>query len=119
GGLGKLTLKRTLKAGDNNIFGAFTRTSNCVIDLGVRAPVVISVTPSNGNCGVAQDLLISGACFILPSFGPAGVGTTNVTSVFAQEVGNPSNVKQATNFVILNPNLIDALFNFGSPNDPH
>jgi len=114
GGLANLTLTTTFTAGDNNVFGAFTRTSTCTIDLGVRAPVVISVTPSNGNCGVAQDLLISGACFTLPSFGPAGVGTTNVTSVFAQEVGNPSNVKQATNFVILNPNLIDALFNFGS-----
>jgi hypothetical protein len=114
GGLANLTLTTTFTAGDNNVFGAFTRTTTCVIDLGVRAPVVISVTPSNGNCAVGQDLLISGACFILPSFGPGGVGSTNVTSVFAVEVGNPANVKQATNFTILNPNLIDAFFNFGS-----
>jgi hypothetical protein len=110
GFLANLTLTTTFTAGDNNIFGAFTRTTTCVIDLGVRAPVVISVTPSEGDCAQAQDLLISGACFILPN------GTPNVTSVFAVESGNPNNVIQATRFAILNANLVDALFNFGSAN---
>jgi hypothetical protein len=110
GGLANLTLTTTFTAGDNNIFGPFTRTTTCVIDLGVRAPVVISVTPSEGDCSGAQDLLISGACFVLPN------GTANVTSVFAVESGNPNNVIQATRFQVLNPNLVDALFNFGSVN---
>jgi hypothetical protein len=110
GGLANLTLTTTFTAGDNNVFGAFTRTTTCVIDLGVRAPVVISVTPSEGDCSTAQDLLISGACFVLPN------GTANVTSVFAVESGNPNNVIQATRFQVLNANLVDALFNFGSVN---
>jgi hypothetical protein len=110
GGLANLTLTTTFTAGDNNVFGPFTRTTTCVIDLGVRAPVVISVTPSEGDCSTAQDLLISGACFVLPN------GTANVTSVFGVESGNPNNVVQATRFQVLNANLVDALFNFGSVN---
>jgi hypothetical protein len=109
GGLASLTLTTTFTAGDNNVFGPFTRTTVCGLDLGLRAPVVISVTPSEGDCSVAQDLLISGACFIIN-------GLPNVTSVFAVELGNPNNVIQATRFVILNANLIDALFTFGSVN---
>jgi hypothetical protein len=109
GGFATLTLTTTFTAGDNNVFGPFTRTTVCVLDLGLRAPVVISVTPSEGDCAVAQDLLISGACFIVN-------GLPNVTSVFAVELGNPNNVIQATRFVILNANLIDALFSFGSVN---
>jgi len=108
GGLADLTLTTTFTPGDNNQFGAFTRTTTTLIDLGVRAPVVLSTTPSGGNCAVAQDLLISGACFITPQ--------GSVTSVFAVDRANPSNVIQATNFVVLSPNLIDALFNFGSAN---
>jgi hypothetical protein len=98
----------TFTSGDNNVFGAFTRTAVCVAALGVRAPVVFSVTPSDGNCAVPQDLLISGACFIIPQ--------GSVTSVFAVERGNANNVIQASQFVVLNNNLIDALFNFGSAN---
>jgi len=114
GGLANLTLTTTFTAGDNNIFGAFALTTTCVIDLGVRAPVVISVTPSEGDCGTPQDLLISGACFVLPT--SLGGSTTNVTSVFAVESGNPNNVIQATRFVVLNANLIDAFFSFGTAN---
>jgi hypothetical protein len=117
GGLSTLTLTTTFTAGDNNIFGAFTLTSTCNIDLGVRAPVVVSVTPSNGDCRLPiQDLLISGGCFILPSFGAAGVGSTNVTSVYAVESGNQNNVIQARNFTVLSPFLIDANFAFTSAN---
>jgi hypothetical protein len=57
---------------------------------------------------VPQNLVITGSCFIL------GDGVSNVTSVFAVESGNPANVIHATRFVLLTPNLIDALFNFGS-----
>jgi hypothetical protein len=116
GGVANVTLTTTFTAGDNNIFGAFNRTTTCAIDLGVRAPVVISVTPSKGNCANAQDLLISGACFILPSAAIGAGSTTNVTSVFAVDIANPATVIQATNFTVLTPNLIDALFNFGSAN---
>jgi hypothetical protein len=63
-----------------------------------------------------NDLLISGGCFILPGFGANGVGSTNVTSVFAIEVGNPANVVQALRFVVLSPFLINADFAFTSAN---
>jgi hypothetical protein len=106
GGAAVITVTTTFTAGDNNIFGPFTRTAVCAVDLGVRAPVVFSVTPSDGNCAVPQDLLISGACFLVPQGA--------VTSVFAVERGNPSNVIPATTFQVLNNNLIDAIFNFGS-----
>jgi hypothetical protein len=112
-----VTLTTSFTAGDNNVFGLFSRTTTCFIDLGVRAPVVISVTPSRGNCGICQDLLISGACFVLPSTTVGAGSTTNVTSVFAVDVANPSTVIQATNFTVLNPNLVDALFCFGSANN--
>jgi hypothetical protein len=39
-----------------------------------------------------------------------------VTSVFAVDAANPSTVVQATNFTVLNPNLVDAVFCFGSAN---
>jgi hypothetical protein len=109
GGLANLTLTTTFTAGDNNVFGPFTRSTVCTLDLGLRAPVVFSVTPSDGNCAVPQDLLISGACFIIN-------GVPNVTSVFAVDRANPATVVNATTFVVLNNNLIDALFNFGTAN---
>jgi hypothetical protein len=108
GGTGTFTIVTTFTAGDNNRFGTFTRTTSCSTDLGVRAPVVISASPSSGDCGVPQDLVITGACFTIPQ-GP-------ITSVFAVERGNPSNVVRATNFVVLNNNVIDALFSFGTVN---
>ena len=108
GGLANVVVTTTFTAGDNNIFGPFTRTATCTIDLGVRAPVVVSATGSDGNCSIPQDLLISGSCFILPQGG--------VTSVFAVERNNPANVIQASQFFVLNANLIDAFFNFGSAN---
>jgi hypothetical protein len=106
----------TFTAGDNNIFGPFTRSTVCTVDLGVRAPVVFSVTPSDGSCAVLQNLIVTGACFLVP----AGVGNPtlvpNVTSVFAVQSGNPSNVIQAVAFKILGPNLLDAEFVFGTAN---
>lgn len=109
GGIATLTVTTTFTAGDNNIFGPFTRTTVCTIDLGLRAPIVFSVTPSEGDCAIPQDVLISGACFIIN-------GVPNVTSVFAQQIDNANNRINATAFVILNANLIDAIFNFGSAN---
>jgi hypothetical protein len=114
GGNGTLTVTTTFTSGDNNIFGPFTRTASCSIALGVRAPVVISISPSDGNCAIPQDTLITGACFIQPQ-GP-------ITSVFAVEFNrttgttNPANTIQATRFVVLTNNLIDALFTFGTAN---
>jgi hypothetical protein len=109
GGTGTITITTTFTEGDNNVFGPFTRTVTCSLALGTRAPVVFSVTPSNGNCAVPQDLLITGACFNIN-------GVPNVTSVFALERGNTSNRINAIPFVIVNDNLIDAFFNFGSAN---
>jgi hypothetical protein len=123
GGPATITVTTTFTAGDNNVFGAFTRTSVCPLALGTRAPVVFSVTPSNGDCSLPdQDLLITGACFSFVEQGPFGTGgatttrTDGVTSVFAVDVSNPANVIQAKTFFVLNPNLIDAHFAFGSAN---
>jgi hypothetical protein len=107
GGLADLKVTTTFTVGDNNIFGLFTRTTVCRIDLGTRAPVVFSVTPSSGPCGILQDVLITGACFCLPD------GTANVTSVFAT---SGTTTIQATGFKIVTCNLIDAEFNFTSAN---
>ncbi len=110
GGAANLTVTTTFTAGDNNIFGPFTRTVVCPIDLGVRAPVVFSVTPSDGNCAVPiQNLIVTGACFCLPD------GTPGVTSAFAVEVGNTANringiVKPLSCFAV------DAEFVFTSAN---
>jgi hypothetical protein len=49
-------------------------------------------------------------------FTTAGGVVNQVTSVFAVQRDNPANVIQASNFVIVNPNLIDAFFQFGSAN---
>jgi hypothetical protein len=110
GGMTTITLSRTVGAGDDNAFGEFTQTITCPIDLGIRAPVVISATPSQGDCSTGQNILIPGSCFLL-----AG-GKPNVTSVVAIEVGNPSNVIQAKPVAILSNNLIDAFFEIGSLN---
>jgi hypothetical protein len=119
GGFGTLVNTVTFSAGNNNIFnilttGGFTRTMSCLIDVGPRAPVVISASPSGPfDCSNCQDLLVTGSCFILPN------GTTNVTSVFAVDIANSANVVQATRFIVLSPTLIDALFCFGSANAGH
>jgi len=110
GGVATITLTRTVSAGDDNIFGPFTQTQVCSIDLGIRAPVVVSVTPGDGDCASSQDLLIPGSCFLLAD------GKPNVTSVFAVEVGNPGNVIQSTAIRILNMNLLDAFFQLGAVN---
>jgi hypothetical protein len=119
GGVAQLTTTTTFSVGDNNAFGPFTRTVVCPIDLGLRAPVVISIAPSDGNCAVGQNTIITGACFVFN--GPAGV-VNNVTRVFAVErlasgALNPANTKDATRFVVLGPTLIDAFFEFGTVNN--
>src|SRR5436190_298004 len=108
GGVATITLKRSVSAGDNNIFGPFTQTLTCSIDLGIRAPVVISATPAEGDCAQGQNLLIAGSCFLLAD------GKPNVTSIFGVEVGHPENVIQSAAIQILYNNLVDAFFRFGS-----
>ncbi|HJQ68697.1 MAG TPA: hypothetical protein VKA70_06980, partial [Blastocatellia bacterium] len=111
GGAATLTVTTTFTAGDNNVFGPFTRTVVCPINLGVRAPIVFSVTPSDGNCAVpVQNLIVTGACFCLPN------GAPGVTSAFAVEVGNPSNVINAIAVKNLSCFLVDAEFRFTSAN---
>jgi hypothetical protein len=117
GGFATLTNTVTFTAGNNNIFnllstGGFTRTTTCPLDLGLRAPVVLSATPSTGDCSQCQDLTISGACFVLPS------GALNVTTVFAVDAATGATVS-ATRFAVINANFIDALFCFGSANAGH
>jgi hypothetical protein len=107
GGKTTITLSRTISAGDDNTFGPFTQTIVCSIDLGIRAPVLISATPAEFDCVLGQNQLIPGACFLLAD------GKPNVTSVFAVEVGNPSNVIQGGPIQILNSNLLDVFFRPG------
>jgi hypothetical protein len=107
GGKTTITLSRTISAGDDNTFGPFTQTLVCSIDLGIRAPVLISATPAEVDCVLGQNQLIPGACFLLAD------GKPNVTSVFAVEVGNPSNVIQSGPIQILNSNLLDVFFRPG------
>src|SRR5882724_8501699 len=117
GGVSTILVTTTFTVGDNNVFGAFTRTTTCTLNLGTRAPVVLSVTPSSGPCGILEDVLITGACFTftqaVPGTAPI-IGT--VTSVFALELTNPANRVNAQDFTVLNANLIDAHFAFGSVN---
>jgi len=108
GGVTSITMSRTVGASDDNVFGPFTETLTCPIDLGIRAPVVISATPSEGDCALGQNLLIPGSCFLLAD------GKPNVSSVFAVEIGNPANVIQAASVHILTSNLIDAFFQIGA-----
>jgi hypothetical protein len=110
GGLATLTLSRTVLASPDNIFGEFTQSITCPIELGERAPVVVSASPSGGSCSIGQNLLIPGSCFVRAD------GTPNVTSVFAVERNNPTHVVQSSKWAILSPNLIDAFFEFGSVN---
>jgi len=101
GGVTTITLSRTVGAGDDNAFGSFTQTITCPIDLGIRAPVVISATPLEIDCAQGQNILIPGSCFLL-----AG-GKPNVTSVFAVDAGEtPSD--SATR-IILPPKAIPTL----------
>ncbi|MEW6127445.1 MAG: hypothetical protein AB1757_10450 [Acidobacteriota bacterium] len=125
GGVVSLTLVKKVNASDDNIFGDYTQKTTCPIDVGIRAPVVVSATPSGGDCAIEQNIQIPGSCFSLPfvaSTDSAGevsysTGTTiNVTDVYAVEVGNPGNIIQAKRFVVLTPNLIDGLFAFGNAN---
>jgi hypothetical protein len=110
GGKANIILTRHIGAGDDNVFGPITQTQTCEIDLGVRAPVLISASPAEGDCAQPQNLLLPGSCFILAD------GKPNVTSVFAVDKNDPANVIQATKFAILNSNLIDAHFDFGLAN---
>jgi len=91
----------------SRIHGSNIQSVTCQTDIGLRAPVVISASPSDGNCANEQNLVVPGSCFLM------GDGSPNVTSVFAVERDNPENVIQSKRFVILNTNLIDALFDFG------
>jgi hypothetical protein len=113
GGVGNLAQTFTFSTGDNNRFGTISRTATCALDLGVRAPVVISATPAGPvDCTINQNILISGT---VTRPGAPNV-TLTVTSVFAVERGNPANVVPARTFTILSSNLIDADFLFGSAN---
>jgi hypothetical protein len=108
GGKANVVMSVTVTDGDNNVFGDFTITQTVEIDLGQRAPVVVSASPSTADCAVPQNLIIPGSCFLLAD------GKLNVTSVFAVERNNPAHVIQSKAFVIINTNLIDALFDFGA-----
>jgi hypothetical protein len=105
GGTAGLTVMQRVDAGDDNIFQA-----TCPIELGMRAPVILSAVASGRDCAIGQTLHLAGSCFVLPD------GKPNVTSVFAVEKDNPNNVVQVTRFEILSDHSIDAYFEFGVAN---
>jgi hypothetical protein len=100
-----LTVMQRVDAGDDNVFQA-----TCPIELGMRAPVILSAQESRRDCRVGLNLQLTGSCFVLPD------GKPNVTSVFAVEKDNPNNVVQVTRFEILSDHSIDAYFEFGVAN---
>lgn len=108
GGLGTVTITTSFTAGDNNVFGAFALSNSGQVALGTRAPVVTSVTPSSGNCGVVQTLALVGGNF---SFATPGPGTSNVTDVIATDKGN-STVIHASSFTVVDATHLNATFNF-------
>jgi hypothetical protein len=112
GGTGLLTTTTTFTAGDNNVFGPFTRSTALSLVMGSRAPVVVGVTAVQGTCGLPQDLLISGFGFV-SNLVPPGSGITAVTAV---QEDNPTTIIPATTFNVLNNNLITARFNLGAGN---
>jgi hypothetical protein len=112
GGLATVTVTTTFTAGDNNAFGPFTRTASQQVQLGTRAPVVTQVTPSSGNCGVVQNLALTGGSFQFTQAANPIINAT-VTDVIATEIGNPANVIHATSFTVVDTNNLNATFNFG------
>jgi hypothetical protein len=118
GGVGVLTTTTTFSAGNNNVFnnlpaGGFALSFMCTIDIGPRAPVVISAQGNSAlNCSGPDDINIVGSCFVLPN------GVQNVTSVFAVDQATGA-IIEATSFTVFGPNQLDAEFNFGSVNAGH
>src|SRR5678816_3753690 len=87
GGAGRAALTTTFTAGDNNIFGPFTRLVDGFLAAGTRAPVVASINSTTGDCSASEDLLLTGSSFQFST----GSGTQTVNRVFAAELNNPSN----------------------------
>lgn len=112
GGLAKTSLTTTFTAGDNNVFGPFSRLAETSLAPGTRAPVVESINATTGDCSASQDLLLTGSSFQFVT----SSGTQTVNRVFAAELGNPANEIEATSFTVLTNNLISARFDFGGGN---
>lgn len=101
-------------------------TSNAVAAMQSVAPSLTNVEPlptTHDLYGFTGDfkpgVKITGNDFVTPGTinGQATDNAPNVTSVFAVEVGNPSNIVQAFLFVIESKTSAVALFNFGSANN--
>ncbi|HSE21598.1 MAG TPA: Calx-beta domain-containing protein [Pyrinomonadaceae bacterium] len=112
GGTGAGNFTTTFTAGDNNIFGPFTRLVSGFVATGTRAPVVQSINATSGDCSASQDLLLTGSSFQFSN----GSTAQTVNRVFAVEQTNPSNEIDATSFTVLTNNLISARFDFGGGN---
>src|SRR5205807_4143989 len=99
-------------SGDNNVFGAFTRSTFGSVQLGTRAPVVTDVTASSGDCSAVQNLAIGGGSFQFTQSG-GSAGPKTVIDVIATEIGNSSNVIHASSFTVVDNTHLNATFNFG------
>ena len=126
GGPATINVTTTFTEGDNNVFGAFTRTTVCSLALGNRAPVVFSATPSAQACNGLEDLLITGACFTFQGFvnnpnpPPSQIlAQINVTSVFLQDKATGAIILPCAPFTIINNNLIDVNFCLTSASAGH
>ena len=78
-----------------------------LVSVGARAPVVISVTPSNGNCANAARSVDHGSVLHHQRSAERNIGIRDRSS-------ERSDQNKCDNFVIIDANLIDALFNFSS-----
>lgn len=116
GGNATATLTTTFTAGDNNMYGPFTRSAAATTATGIRAPVVLGVTPVDGDCSLQQDVIIAGGCFQFQFFGgtPPALSTITPNQVVAIEEGNPANVIPASNINILDNNEVEVRFNLTS-----
>jgi hypothetical protein len=103
GPFGTLNVTTTFTAGDNNAFGPISRTSSSALNVGNRAPVVLTATSNTLDCSAPQNVTVTGGVFL------DGNGAPNVTSLTAVEGGT---VFTATSLVIVDTNTLTATFNF-------
>ena len=111
GGFATITITTNFSAGDNNVFGGFSRVATGFVDLGTRAPVVTSVTPASGDCGAVQNLAITGGSFQFTQF--VAPNNVAVSDVIATEIANPGNVIHASSFTVVDAMHLNADFDFG------
>ncbi|MEA3208200.1 MAG: hypothetical protein QOE70_1257 [Chthoniobacter sp.] len=107
-----ITVTTTFSSGDNNVFSPFTRTAVGLLQLGNRAPVVTSITPTTLKPAAGQHLQLTGAAFRIPNT-PTPI--PNVTRVYAVRISRGKISRptiDATSFTIDSDTQVSAVFDF-------